>query len=96
MGYLLAHWNAAARVIGVAPTPPPTQQSLAAGPEIAAVPTGATGSPATPAAGTDPADEPERIVIDPEIGQNLAVPVEGGSFGLAGEIDHFLHGFAAA
>jgi hypothetical protein len=66
MGYLLAHWNAAARVIGVAPpaptpvvalAPEATARQLASGP--------ATGGPAG-------ADEPERIVIDPEIGRRVA------------------------
>ncbi len=34
--------------------------------------------------------------IDSEIGEDFAVPIEGGSLGLAGEGYHFLHGFAVA
>jgi hypothetical protein len=72
MGYLLAHWDAAARVIGVTPPPAPTQQIVAAGPAVAAAPANAAGAPATATTATDPADEPERIVIDPEIGRRVA------------------------
>jgi hypothetical protein len=66
MGYLLAHWNAAARVIGVAPPAPP--------PVVAMAPEVPLRQPASrPAAGGPAgADEPERIVIDPEIGRRVA------------------------
>ena len=33
-------------------------------------------------------------LIDPEVGEDLAVPVHRRGLGLAGEGDHFLHGFA--
>lgn len=33
-------------------------------------------------------------LIDPEVGQDFAVPVESGGLRLAAEIDHFLHGGA--
>jgi len=59
-------------VIGVTPPPAPTQQIVAAGPAVAAAPANAAGAPATAATATDPADEPERIVIDPEIGRRVA------------------------
>jgi hypothetical protein len=75
MGYLLAHWDAAARVIGVhaeplaqapstgAVSPPSAASNLPAGTNPAALP---------PAATANPGDEPERIVIDPEIGRRVA------------------------
>jgi len=67
MGYILSHWDAAARVIGVAPPPAPQ-------PAVALVPDGpARPSVSRPAAGGQAAeDEPERIVIDPEIGRRVA------------------------
>jgi hypothetical protein len=66
MGYLLAHWNAAARVIGVAPPAPP--------PVVAMAPAIPPRQSASRQAAGDPAgaDEPERIVIDPEIGRRVA------------------------
>ena len=35
-------------------------------------------------------------LLDPEIGQHMAVPVECRSLALARERDHFLHGLAVA
>jgi len=69
MGYILSHWDAAARVIGVAPQTPPAPQ-VALAPQdptrpIAVDPVPAPGDAA-------PADAPERIVIDPEIGRRVA------------------------
>lgn len=38
--------------------------------------------------------EERNQLIDPEICENMAMPVERGGSGLAGEFDHFLHRFA--
>jgi hypothetical protein len=67
MGYVLSQWNAAARVIGVAPAPQ-TRPQLAARSAPAAAPPRAE-RPAPPEKGEP---EPERIVIDPEIGRRVA------------------------
>jgi len=67
MGYILSHWDAAARVIGVAPPPAP-QPEIAFAPESPARPSGPAPAPGRPSV----ADEPERIVIDPEIGRRVA------------------------
>jgi len=64
MGYLLSNWDAAARVIGVAPAPPAPQPVT-----VRAVP-GLVPAARPAAAPTE--DEPERIVIDPEIGRRVA------------------------
>ena len=69
MGYLLAHWNAAARVIGVAPASAPQVQPTLAG--TAAAPQAAVVG-TLPATGAADGDQPERIVIDPEIGRRVA------------------------
>ncbi len=62
MGYLLAHWNSAARMLGVAPAPPPR-------PIVIAEP----APPPTVPPGTAPdGAEPEQIVIDPEIARRVA------------------------
>ena len=69
MGYVLSHWDAAARVIGVAPPPAPAPE-VAIAPEV---PVRSSASQPGPAAGGPAAaDEPERIVIDPEIGRRVA------------------------
>lgn len=69
MGYILSNWDAAARVIGV--SPPPAQAPVAAAP---ARPLPSSSQPPSVARPTDPAgeEEPERIVIDPEIGRRVA------------------------
>jgi hypothetical protein len=64
MGYLLGHWDAGARALGIAPTPTPAIQA-APPPAVAPPPQAAA---AAPAAG----DEPERILIDPEVGRRVA------------------------
>jgi hypothetical protein len=66
MGYILARWDAAARVVGVAPTPPPA--ALAAPPALP--PAQAVAAP--PASGAAPEEEPERILIDPEVGRRVS------------------------
>lgn len=69
MGYILAHWDAAARVIGVSPPPAP-QPVVALVPERP--PQQSASRPATAPGDPPAADEPERIVIDPEIGRRVA------------------------
>jgi hypothetical protein len=61
MGYLLGQWDAAARALGIAPATPP----VAPAPVVAPPP--ALAAPVPPSG-----DEPERIVIDPEIGRRVA------------------------
>jgi hypothetical protein len=67
MGYLLAHWDAAARVIGVARSAPER-------PQVALAPQNPARPPASdlPPGDAGPVNEPERIVIDPEIGRRVA------------------------
>ncbi|HEY5720798.1 MAG TPA: hypothetical protein VIT45_00600 [Allosphingosinicella sp.] len=59
MGWLLSRWDGGAKLLGVAPAPPPAiaqpVQTIAVEPE-----------PAAPEAGPDD-QEPERLIIDPEI-----------------------------
>jgi len=62
MGYLLAHWDPAARMLGVAPAPPPRPIAIAE-----PVP-----PPAVPPGTAPDAAEPEQIVIDPEIARRVA------------------------
>lgn len=68
MGYILARWDSAARVVGVQPPPDPVAQ-VAPPP-----PTPAQAAPSSTAA--DPPvtaeEEPERILIDPEVGRRVA------------------------
>ena len=59
MGYVLARWDTAARLVGVARDQPPAEP-------VAASPEPLAGQPAAPAAA------PERIVIDPEITRRVA------------------------
>src|ERR1043165_3493289 len=67
MGYILGHWDAGARALGIAPPPAPTHPVVqAAPPPIAPL----QASPPTPAAA--PGEEPERILIDPEVGRRVA------------------------
>ena len=40
--------------------------------------------------------EKRNQFIHPEVGKHLTVPIHGGSFGLAGEFDHFKHRLAIA
>lgn len=63
MGYILAHWDAAARVVGIEPAPPPQ-------PVAAATPRPAPPRAATPAAADE--DPPEQIVIDPALARRVA------------------------
>src|ERR1051325_3938875 len=67
MGYILAHWEGAARIVGIAhrTEPHPTPQS-APPPSVGTTAPAPAPARAEPAAA--PADEPERILIDPEIG----------------------------
>jgi hypothetical protein len=68
MGYILARWDKAAEVIGVSPPPaPPPAAAAPVRPPRAAPPPAASLPAAVPGA-----DEPERIVIDPEIGRRVA------------------------
>jgi len=67
MGYLLGHWDAGARALGIAPPPAPAPvvvqrppPPVVADPPQAAIP---------PAPG---GEEPERILIDPEVGRRVA------------------------
>ncbi len=70
MGWLLSRWDAGARMIGIAPAPPPPVAQAPAQPLPAAAP---PPSAPAPDAEADPAgDEPERIVIDPEITRRVA------------------------
>ena len=67
MGWILSRWDAGARMIGIAPEPPPVVQTEPVRPP-----------PAEPRPAAeleaDPAEpEPERIVIDPEITRRVAV-----------------------
>ncbi|HYN45260.1 MAG TPA: hypothetical protein VES64_01060 [Allosphingosinicella sp.] len=64
MGYLLSHWNAAARVIGVAPAPPPRPVSL--------TPPAAAPRPASQPGAAAAGDEPEQILIDPALARRVA------------------------
>lgn len=67
MGWLLSRWDAGARMIGIAPPPPPAAQAPVRPPPAAAAP------PSAPAPDADPGgEEPERIVIDPEITRRVA------------------------
>ena len=68
MGWLLSRWDEGARMLGVEPTaepaataaPPPQQRQPAAQP-----PSGEPAGPATE-------EEPQRILIDPEVGRRVA------------------------
>jgi len=66
MGYILARWDAAARVVGVAPPPAPVAQAA----PLPAPATTNAPQPATPALA--PEEEPERILIDPEVGRRVS------------------------
>jgi len=67
MGYILAHWDAAARAVGIQAPPAPVAQ--AAPPPPAPAP----AAPAATTASLEPAgDEPERILIDPEVGRRVS------------------------
>jgi hypothetical protein len=67
MGWLLTRWDEGARMIGIAPAPAAT-----AAPPVEPVP--AEPEPAAPLEpqAAEPADEPERIVIDPEITRRVS------------------------
>ncbi len=67
MGWLLSRWDEGARMIGVAPEAAPVETAAPA--RQTAAPAPVAQQPATPADGT----EPERIVIDPEIGRRVAL-----------------------
>ena len=68
MGYILSSWDTAARVIGVRPQPVPAPTAAAPPRPLPTRPAPAAPRPA--AAGEE--EEPERIVIDPEIGRRVA------------------------
>jgi hypothetical protein len=63
MGWLLSQWDAAARVIGIAPSAPPA---------VAPQPARSAPAPAQAAPPTAATGEPEQIVIDPEIARRVA------------------------
>ena len=65
MGWVLSRWETGARMIGIAPTPPPAEQAVELQPQPQAAPT-------PPAEGETPAEAPERIMIDPEITRRVA------------------------
>ncbi len=68
MGYILSTWDTAAQVIGVTPRPaPPPAATVAPRPR----PPASSPSAPRPADGAGE-EEPERIVIDPEIGRRVA------------------------
>jgi len=66
MGYLLGHWDAGARALGIIPPPPPPAPIVQPAPAPAAAP--------APQAAVEPptGEEPERILIDPEVGRRVA------------------------
>jgi hypothetical protein len=66
MGYILGHWEAGARALGIVPEPAPVIEVAPPAP-AAAMPTQPAPVPA-PAAG----EEPQRIAIDPEIARRVA------------------------
>jgi hypothetical protein len=66
MGWLLAHWSGGATWLGVAPVPPP----VAAEPPRALT---VEPEPQPQAGQTASAQEPERLVIDPEISRRVAL-----------------------
>ena len=68
MGWLLASWDAGARMIGIAPEPAPEVQ-VAAVPPAPVEPQSAASPPSEPG---DAGGEPERIVIDPDVTRRVA------------------------
>lgn len=73
MGWLLSHWDAGARMIGIAPAPPPAARVAAPPAPAPALPRPAPASGSESDADADAAgEEPERIVIDPEITRRVA------------------------
>jgi len=68
MGWLLASWDAGARMIGIAPEPAPDVQAAPVPP--APVDPQALSSPSS--GPTETAGEPERIVIDPDVTRRVA------------------------
>ncbi len=69
MGWLLSRWDAAARLVGVAPEPPAAVEQPAE-PEPESEPDVEVARPAPPRPA--PGAEPQRIVIDPEITRRVA------------------------
>jgi len=68
MGYILGHWEAGARALGIAPQPAPAPVA-----EPAPPPQIATAQPqAPPLAAPAAGEEPQRIAIDPEIARRVA------------------------
>jgi len=65
MGWVLSRWEGGARMIGIAPTPPPAAQPVQAQPQPET-------APVTPAESETPGEAPERIMIDPEIARRVA------------------------
>jgi hypothetical protein len=65
MGWLLSRWEAGARMIGIAPAPPPVVQPAPA-------PAAQPAAPAPEPEAGAPAEEPERIMIDPEMARRVS------------------------
>ena len=69
MGWLLTRWDEGARMIGIAPEPPPAEVQPTAAPPASTMPQPAGQVPGAP---TDPVAAPERIAIDPEIARRVS------------------------
>jgi len=70
MGWLLAHWQAGAQMLGIAPEPPPAAQTPAPA-RLTITPPAAT-PPTTAAPGANGDDEPQRVIIDPEVTRRVS------------------------
>jgi len=67
MGWLLSRWEGGARMIGIAPTPPPAEQPVQPQPRPQP-----EAAPVPPPESETAADAPERIMIDPEIARRVS------------------------
>lgn len=67
MGWALARWEGAARAIGIAPGPPAVEQPAAPPPAVESEAAASTGAE----------NEPERIILDPEITRRVAELEQG-------------------
>ncbi len=76
MAWLLAHWQGGARLLGVAPAPAPVPATRPAPPPPTATveraPREAPPAAAPPAGTAAGADEPQRVIIDPEVSRRVA------------------------
>jgi hypothetical protein len=72
MGWLLVHWQAGARMLGIAPEPPAAAQSPAPARLTLAPPAATTPAPAPATGSAAGADEPQRVIIDPEVSRRVA------------------------